>query len=76
MQADLDGDVVLGAGAQDEDYLFFRRFPIHVALIRGTTADPDGNVTMEREALRLETLAMALAARNSGSAKAGAFASL
>jgi propionate CoA-transferase len=49
-----------------EDCLFFPRFPIHVALIRGTTADPDGNVTMERESLRLETLAMALAARNSG----------
>jgi propionate CoA-transferase len=49
-----------------EDCLFFRRFPIHVALIRGTTADPDGNITMERESLRLETLAMALAARNSG----------
>lgn len=50
----------------EEDYLLFRCFPVHVALIRGTTADPDGNVTMERESLRLETLAMALAARNSG----------
>jgi propionate CoA-transferase len=56
-------EVVRMAG---EDYLLFRRFPIHVALIRGTTADPDGNITMERESLRLETLAMALAARNSG----------
>lgn len=49
-----------------EEYLFFRAFPIDVAFIRGTTADPDGNVTMEKESLRLENLAIALAARNSG----------
>lgn len=49
-----------------EEFLFFRTFPINVALIRGTTADPDGNITMEREALVLENLAMALAAKNSG----------
>ncbi|MFQ5775111.1 MAG: acyl CoA:acetate/3-ketoacid CoA transferase [Kiloniellaceae bacterium] len=46
--------------------LFFKAFPIDVAFIRGTSADPDGNVTMEKESLRLETLAMALAVKNSG----------
>lgn len=49
-----------------EEYLFYRTFPVNVAILRGTTGDPDGNVTMEREALTLDSLSIAMAAHNSG----------
>src|ERR1700687_753934 len=49
-----------------QECLFYKTFPIHVGIIRATTGDTDGNLTMEKVALTLEALAIAMAAHNSG----------
>ena len=59
-------DVVRLIDIDGEECLLYRTFPINVGIIRATTGDPDGNLTMEKEALTLEALAIAMAARNSG----------
>jgi propionate CoA-transferase len=59
-------DLITLMKVDDTDYLLYRSFPIHVAFLRGTTADPDGNITMEKEPMVLDALSMAQAARNSG----------
>ena len=56
-------EVVTLAG---EEWLLFKPVPVSVAFLRGTTADEDGNVTMEQEAVFGEMLAMAQATRQAG----------
>jgi len=51
---------------EGEEWLFYKTFPIHAALLRGTTVDEHGNLTMEKEGPITEALSMAQAAKASG----------
>ncbi|MGE3797323.1 MAG: acyl CoA:acetate/3-ketoacid CoA transferase, partial [Thermomicrobiales bacterium] len=49
-----------------DEWLFLKSMPIDVAIVRGTTADTRGNISMEHEGAFLGALDQAIAARNSG----------
>ena len=51
---------------KEEEYLFVPTFPIDVAILRGTVADKNGSISMRNEALLIDNLAQAMAAKNSG----------
>ena len=60
------GEVVKLIELEGKEYLWYKAFPVDVAVIRGTTADEFGNVSIEKEPIRLEFYVQALAAKNSG----------
>jgi propionate CoA-transferase len=49
-----------------QEWLFYKSFPIDVAIIRATTADTHGNLTLEHEGTFMGVLPQAMAAHNSG----------
>lgn len=59
-------DIVKLVEVEGEEWLFYKATKIDVALIRGTSADPSGNISMEKECLTLDVLAQAMAAHNNG----------
>jgi len=59
-------DLVKLVEVEGREWLFYKATPIDVALIRATSADPLGNLSMEKECLTLDALAQAMAAHNNG----------
>jgi propionate CoA-transferase len=59
-------DIVKVIDIEGEERLLYKSMPVHVAILRGTTADEKGNISMEKEAITLELTSIAQAAKNSG----------
>jgi len=59
-------DIVELIELDGNEYLRYKPVPVDVAILRGTTADEKGNISMEKEAMPLESLSIAQAAKNSG----------
>ena len=59
-------DIVSVIELGGQELLYYKTLPISVAFIRGTSADAEGNITMERETLTQDVLAIATATKNSG----------
>ena len=59
------GEIVRVLELDGDEWLFYKSHPVDVAIIRGTTADLNGNLSIEEEPLKLEILEIAMAAKAS-----------
>ncbi len=59
-------DLVSVVTIDGKEMLFYRAFKSDVGIIRGTTADPEGNISLEDEAIGMESLEGAMAVKNTG----------
>src|SRR5699024_2415249 len=59
-------DIIDVVELNGEEWLQYHNLPIDVAIIRGSTADINGNLTTEREIAKFEILPVATAAKNNG----------
>lgn len=66
LNASTTTDLVEHVSLRGRDWLLYPAMPLDCVLLRGTTADEDGNITLEDEAFPVDVLAMAQAGRNSG----------
>lgn len=60
------GEVVELVTLGGREWLFYKALAPDVALVRGTTADTRGNISMEKEAVFLEQISMASTVKNKG----------
>jgi propionate CoA-transferase len=59
-------DIVRVMEIDDKEYLYYQALPIDVAIIRATTADEDGNLSLEQEPITIGVLHKAMSAKNRG----------
>lgn len=66
MNEEAKEDLVEVATVGGEEFLNYKTFGIDVGIIRGTSADENGNITMDEEACYSDALEVAMAAKASG----------